>query len=944
MLRTLFLALSMLLSATLTFAQTTSATTATVTGTVTDQQGGVLPGVTASLSGPSMMGVQTQVSDSMGLYRFVSIPPGEYKLVFELAGFATITREGVRLTAGFTATINTQMGVATLTENVQVTGESPVVDTQSTTINTTFDKDTLANLPSARDYWAVLSEAPGVKLARIDVGGSAAGTQTGYFVYGTTGQNRPMVEGINSTEGTGAFGNYVDYGSFQEISIGSGASSAESPVPGVYTVLVSKSGGNRYSGSFYGDYESKDWQSYNINEEQIASGVTGGGGLEPRDVNRLNSYRDLNADIGGFMKRDAVWWYASVRSLDSSIRYTNFPVKPHETHLGNFTSKLTYQLSQNNKLIGYYQPSTKVQKNRLDRQTLGGTAAIHLTEDASFRQDYSPLLWKAEWNSVISPSTFLEIRTGQFGYSWPDTPNGTGVSYEDLNTSIVSGRARARQLNIQRTQVLGSLSMFKDNFGGNHNFKVGWEWFRETSTPQRFAGSYNDVLHILRSGVPSEVMLFEPAKSENGLYTLGLYAQDTWRLNNRVTVNAGVRFDHYRNFLPEQEHAAGQFTPEALVFPAVDDVNTWNLVAPRIGMSFALTSDSRTVVKANYGQYWWNPGAALSQDVNPNPETWNRRYVWTDINGDLVWQRGEEGRLNSSAGGITSVQLAENLKDSYTQEVALWLEREVIANFGVRTGGVWRGERQLAMQFNANRPFSAFNVPVTVQDPGADGVRGTADDGASFTAFNLAAENLSLPVVNTYDNVPGAADYYTWEVTATKRMSDRWSGMFSFTHTWSEAQEKDYFGQVFRQNDLPITPNDLINTEPDGKVKYTDWSLKLHGTYEAPWGIKVSPMLRHQAGQNYARTFTAVLNYGTIRFPAEPINTNRQDNVNVVDFRAEKVIRVGASMTFAPFIDLYNVFNANPVQNLTWASGSSFLRPTNIVPPRVARIGAKVNW
>jgi hypothetical protein len=944
MLRTLSLALSMLLSATLTFAQTTSATTATVTGTITDQQGGVLPGVTASLSGPSMMGVQTQVTDSMGLYRFVSIPPGEYKLVFELSGFATLNRDGVRLTAGFTATINPQMGVATITESVHVSGESPVVDTQSTVINTTFDKDTLANLPSARDYWAILSEAPGIKLARIDVGGSASGTQTGYFVYGTTGQNRPMVEGINSTEGTDSFGNYVDYGSFQEVSINSGAASAESPVPGVYTVLISKSGGNRYSGSFYGDYESKDWQSYNIDDEQIASGVTGGGGLEPQDVNRLNSYRDLNADVGGFMKRDSVWWYASVRSLDSSIRYTNFPVKPHVTHLGNFTSKVTYQLSQNNKLIGYYQPSTKVQKNRLDRQLIGSTAAIHLTEDASFRQDYSPLLWKAEWNRVVSPSTFFELRTGQFGYRWPDTPNGTGVSYEDLNTNVVSGKARTRQLDRQRTQVLGSLSYFRNDWAGTHNFKLGGEWFRETSTPQRLPGSYNDVLHVLRSGAASEVMLFEPAKSENGLYTIGLYAQDTWRMGNRLTINAGVRFDHYRNFLPEQVHPAGQFTTEDIIFPAVDDVNTWNLVAPRIGASFGLTSDGKRVLKANYGQYWWNPGATLSENINPNPETWNRRYVWTDLNGDLVWQRGEEGRLNSSAGGLASVVLDEDLKDTYTQEVALWFERELLANFGVRAGGVWRGERQLAMQFNANRPFSAYNVPVPVRDPGPDGINGNVDDGALITAYNLAPEYVSLPVVNTYANVPGNSDYYTFEATATKRMSNRWSGMFSFSHTWSEAQEKDYFGQVFRQDDLPISPNNLINVAPDGKVKYTDWSLKLHGTYEGPFGLKISPMLRHQAGQNYGRTFTAVLNSGTIRIPAEPISTRRQDNVNIFDFRAEKVIRVDRGMTFAPFVDVYNVFNANPVQNLTWASGSSYLRPTNIVPPRVARIGAKVNW
>jgi hypothetical protein len=175
-------------------------------------------------------------------------------------------------------------------------------------------------------------------------------------------------------------------------------------------------------------------------------------------------------------------------------------------------------------------------------------------------------------------------------------------------------------------------------------------------------------------------------------------------------------------------------------------------------------------------------------------------------------------------------------------------------------------------------------------------------------------------------------------------MSSRWSALMSFSHTWSAAQEKDYFGQVFRQNDLPITPNDLINVEPDGQVKYTDWAMKLHGTYEGPWGLKISPMLRHQAGQNFGRTFTAVMNYGTIRVPSETLNTRRQDNVDILDFRAEKVVRLGANFSVAPFMDIYNVLNANPVQNQTWASGSSYLRPTNIVPPRLLRLGAKVNW
>jgi len=937
-----------------TLAQTTSATTGTIAGAVTDSSGATLPGVTVTLSGPAMMGLQNVVTTTEGAYRFVAVPPGEYKMAFELQGFATAMREGIKIAGNFTATINIQMSVATLQENVTVTGSSPVVDVASTSITTTFDKETLANLPSARDYWAILSEAPGVKLQRIDVGGSSSGTQTTYYVYGTTGQNRPMVEGINSTEGTGAFGNYVDYGSFEEIAIGSGASTAESPVPGVFTQLISKSGGNTYHGSFYGDREFEGWQAFNIDARQVAAGVTGGGGLEPRDTNRLSSYRDLNADIGGFVKKDKLWWYASWRALDSSVRYTNYPVEPHRTELRNFTSKATYQLSQNNKLIGYYQPSTKVQPTRLDRHLLSGTTAIHQATDDSFRQDYSPLLWKTEWNSILTPATFVEVRTGQFGYDWPDTPTGNSPSYEDLNTNLVSGRARARDLKIQRTQVLGSLSYLKNGWLGTHSLKVGGEWFRETSTPSRFAGSYNDVLHVLRSGAPSEIILFEPATSENGLYTVGLYLQDTWKLSDRLSMNLGVRYDHYRNFLPEQTHDAFSYTTAPILFPAVDNLNTWDLWAPRIGLTYALTADGKTVLKVNYGQYWWNPGAQLSQDNNPNPEVWFRRSVWNDLNGDKLYQAGEGGRLNSSAGGAATQVLADDLNDSYTRELAAWFERELMANFGVRTGVVYRGERQLATTFNANRPYDSYNVPVQVRDPGPDGITGNVDDGALYTMYNVNAAALALPIVNTYANVAGDNDYYTWEITGNKRMSRRWSAMMSFSHTWSGAQNgcgssgcgtsgATFFGTGFRQNPLIVSPNDLINADADGKMHFTDWSLKLHGTFEAPFGVKISPMLRHQAGQNFGRTFTAVMNFGTIRVPAEPLDTRRQDNINVFDFRAEKVISI-SGVKVAPFIDVYNVLNANPEQTIVWASGSSFLRPTAIVPPRIARIGAKVNW
>lgn len=926
-------------------AQTTSATTATVIGTVADSSGGTLPGVTVNLSGTSMMGVQSTVTTEDGSYRFISVPPGEYKLTFDLPGFSTITREAVRLTANFTATINVTMGMAALQENVTVTGASPVVDTTSTSISTTFDKETLANLPSARDYWAILSEAPGVKMQRIDVGGSAAGTQTTYFVYGTTGQVRPMVEGINSTEGTGAFGNYVDYGSFEEVSIGSGASSAESPVPGVFTQLISKSGGNTYHGSFYGDKEWEGLQSYNIDAAQVKAGVTGGGGLEPRDTNRLSSYSDKNADIGGFLMKDKAWWYASVRALDANVRYTNYPVEVFKTELRNLTVKGTYQLSQNNKLIGYYQPSSKVQPTRLDRQLLNATTAIHLATDDSFRQDYAPLLWKAEWNSILTPSTFFEIRAGAFGYDWEDTSAGNAPSYEDLNTNIVSGRARARDYLIARNQVLGSLSYLKNGWIGTHNFKVGGEFFRETQTAYRFKGSYNDVLHVLRSGVPSEVLLFEPAASENGLYVFGSYLQDNWKVNNRLTLNLGLRYDYYRNFLPEQTHEAFSYTTSPILFPEVKDLNHWNLPAPRLGFTYSLTDDGKTVLKGNYGKYWWNPGAQLSSDNNPNPETWFRRYAWSDSNGDKLYQPGEEGRLTSSAGGVATQVIDPNLKDSYTTEFAGWIEREVISDFGVRAGVVYRTEKNLAVASNANRPLSAYNVPVTIQDPGPDGIVGNTDDGRAYQGYNLSAAALALPIVNSYTNVEGAdSDYTTFELTGTKRMSHGWSAMMSFSRTWSAAQAATFFGTGFRQNALVITPQDLINTEANGQVKYTDWSVKLNGTWMAPLGLKISPMLRLQAGQNWGRTFQTTLNYGAVRIAAEPLDSNRQRNIAVTDIRIEKPVSLPGGIKVGPFIDVYNMFNTNAEQNITWASGSSFLRPTAIVPPRVARLGAKITW
>jgi hypothetical protein len=170
----------------------------------------------------------------------------------------------------------------------------------------------------------------------VDVGGASAGSQSQFVTYGTRAQNQPMIEGmlmsqIGSAGGSVTF--YYDYGSFQEVSVNAAGNSADMAMPGVQFQFVSKSGGNEFHGTALANYENQKIQSTNIDAAQLAAGINS------REDNRLFRFYDRNADIGGPLKRDKVWWYTSFRVEKSQARYANFPVQPFETQLTNYTGK-----------------------------------------------------------------------------------------------------------------------------------------------------------------------------------------------------------------------------------------------------------------------------------------------------------------------------------------------------------------------------------------------------------------------------------------------------------------------------------------------------------------------------------------------------------------------------------------------------------------------------
>ena len=942
------------LSAAPAFAQGGGASsTGSISGEVKDAQGGMLPGVTVTASSPAQIGQLTAVTNEAGIYRFPSVPPGEYRLQYELAGFQQSVREGIRITLGFNAQVNVTLNVAALQETVTVTGESPVIDASATRLQTNFDQQALSSIPNARDMWSLLAATPSVTLNRVDVGGSTMGTQTTYFAYGYSGQNRPLIEGINTTEGTAAAGFYLDYGSFEEVFIGAAANSAEMPNPGVLTQFVGKSGSNNLAVGLYYDFETEDIQARNLDPSQyLVPGEPANGRVIRPDGNRLASYKNLNLSVGGPIVHDKVWGHFSYLNQSNSVAAppsgSILDGTPFDTKLFNYTGKATFQMNQANRFIGYLQHGTKQQPHRTDiAPNVRFNTPIHLTADSTVLQDSPSWVYKGEWNGTLGQNMFAEFRAGQFGYNFGLDSNTDATRYEDLATGQITGGGRHWLNKRRRNQYTGALSYFKDNFaGGSHNFKFGGEYLDESGNviwDQAYADS---VVHYLQNGVPNSVRLYiSGTSSQNALATTSFFVTDTWTIQ-RLTLNVGARFDRYRVWLPEQTVPAARFNPVAVTYPERSSVVAFNHLVPRIGASYDLTGDGQTVLKGNWGRFYFNTGVNLADAVNPNLNNQYSDYNWNDINGDRLFQPGEQTTVIQQFGGTAGAEIDPNLKNAFTDEASVFVERAIRQDFGVRVGYVWKKDNDGWQQNNVMRPLSAFNVPVSVPDPGPDGVVGNGDDGPAIQAFNL--DSTARGTLNRAENVPGyEGTYKTLEFSANKRYTQRWSLTASYSYTWTEEYNRTYFNNAFATNvanfalfgPFPTNPNDRNLND------FSTWNAKVTGTLDAGWGLRVTPVWKLQSGAPYGRFISANLNYNSAQLIlVEPIGTRNQDTVNVVDFRVEKQLRFAQKARVGLFMDVFNTLNANTAININWRAGASFEKATTVLPPRIAKFGVKFDW
>jgi hypothetical protein len=891
--------------------------TGTITGVLSDEQGAVLPGATVTIESEALIVPQTTTTNERGIYTFISLPPGQYTIKFEMMGFGTVTRPGVVVNVARTTSVDHTMQLASVQESITVTAESPAVDTKSNSIGTNFDNSLLENIPQAREIWSTVEQVPGATMSKFNVGGSESAQQSSMMIHGSMpGQQEYAIEGLklNWPGGNGgATAFYFDHDSFSEINIMTNGAPAEVGTGGVYMNMVTKSGGNKLQGGTSFFYEDDSFQGDNVSDELREQGVSNG--------NPLNYLFDFNAHIGGPIIQDKAWFFSSYRRYDIDrdvlgITRADGTPATDVNHQTNVIGKVTTQINEANKLMFNFNFNYQ---NRFYRRPTSDL----VSEEASWRQIEPAYIVQGQWTSLISEKLFLDVRYGYLNLVFPlryqDSVGPDDFSRQDVNLLTLRDAAIYDYENVAtRNQGNGSLTYFVDDWAGTHNLKTGFEWGRAFNQNEYNANG-NYVLRYFR-GEPFEVQTYNtPLVSKNYIDTISFYVQDSWVVNRKLSVNYGFRFEHLNGYAPNQGRDGNQFF-SAEEFDKVDNIPLWNDGAWRVGVNYDVSGDGKTSIRGYVGRFQLQEGTRLVQQVNANDLGGDYRS-WDDLNGDNSAQLEELGPSTRPYGGRVN-RIDENIKRPYSDEFNIGFDRELAPNVAFGVTYFRRHNRRLLSGINVAVPPSSYEE---VQVESTAGL---------VTAYNQDPETLGLAdrVITNQDGLEN--NYNGVEIRFDKRMDDHWQLLASLSIGSTEGTYDRGLGDDFNDPNLNINRN---NAKID---KDSTYAGKIIGTYVFPHEITASTNFRYTTGQPALENIQIRdLNQGLVTILQNPRGNTRLDNVTLWDVRLSKVFRWGQTMSFEAMFDVFNLLNQASKTVINQNVGPTFGNPIAILPPRVVRLG-----
>ena len=563
-------------------------------GKVTDSTGGVLPGVTVSLSSPVLLQPQVAVTSETGTYQFPGLAVGVYAVKFELPGFKTVLREGIRIEIGFNAQINETMAVSSVEETVTVTGESPIIDTRDTSKTARFNQEALQGIPSSRDPWTIIEQAPGVAMDRQNVGGSASGQQSNFVARGAAmSQQKWNLDGVDITDmsATGGSPVYFDFDAFEEMQISTGGADVTMQSPGVGVNLVTKSGTDKLRGSARFYVTDQKFQSNNVTDQLRLEGATTG--------NPIQNIKDYGLEVGGPIKRGKAWFWGSYGKQNINVGINNFykdtaacqamkaslkadplavPVKDvrdclntDQTLLNNYNGKIAVELFKNNQFSFYMNAAEKV-RNARDASDLRPLETTYRQLGVT-RSDLGSNWWKTgmpktyKWadRHIFSDRFMVEASYAHVGNNFALTFHDEALravqpSYE--TTTGLWGRSYQESVYVRPTDSVDIVGNYfiPGWMGGDHAFKFGFKYRDDIAHSENQWGG--NTYARFRNGVAYEAQIYRNGLTEYGLHNRSFYAQDTYS-RGKLTANIGIRYDYQTDFANAEDVPATPFFGDA---------------------------------------------------------------------------------------------------------------------------------------------------------------------------------------------------------------------------------------------------------------------------------------------------------------------------------------------------------------------------------------------
>jgi outer membrane receptor protein involved in Fe transport len=921
-------------------------TTGAISGTVKDGSGAVLPGVTVSVSGANIVGTQTAVTNEHGFYRFLNLPPGDYQLSYELKGFKTVSKRGIRVSVGGTLEENAALDMTQLSETVEVVGETSVVDTTSNEVGSNYDRSWVDNAPLRRNsFFDLVASAPG------SLAGGDSNNTSRTMVYGSSyDENSFQVDGVEVTD------NYFNEAlaepntdAIEEVEILSlGAPAEYGNLTGAVYNIVTRQGTNEFHGDV-GFYLQSDGLTGNNSEGIVnpdGSFLDACPDGDARCPFTRDKYTDFSAQLGGPIVKDKLWFFASYANQrsyywDVGVDSSN-PLTAVRDRADRYFFKLNWQINPKHKLVGTFHLD--------DRKEDLGITANSAPETAATRDTKTPTPGLG-YTGILSDKTVLEVRYSGFygdvkmGPTDPGQPRDLD-RYYDVDTGFLSGgHYYWYDLGPSRTTLTAKVSHLADNFlGASHDFRFGVQY------SQASAGGlvgYNDYILTYSQTDPTYGYgtAYTPFSYSGDTRALGVYFDDTVRVSDRFSLNVGLRYDYQKAFSAERDQLDEDGNPTGTTYPQTDYF-TWNTISPRLGFNWKVTGDGKTVLKGHWGRYFRAVATGeyankLGPSITPiyvGPyDLPSRQYL------DLTLSRSNE-----------NLGFDPDYKAPYTDQFILSLERELARGLGAQLNYVnKRGRRYAGWQ-----DITGVYTRVPYVD---DTLFGATGRTLSLYQLQSDPEDRQFRITNP--------DGFNSDINAVsfalfKRMTSKWQ--MTASATWLRATGSLQEGQggageagtgvgIIQRGGLQFRqfgqdPNNYVNV--DGRLKSdVTWQFKVQASYQLPLGFLASANFSARDGAHLVRRTRSLRSVTQVPenrpILLQPRGENgRLEDVTILDFRLQKDFRLGEKARFTVLADAFNLFNADTTEGVitSLVESSSYLYPLSPVNPRRFMLGAKLKF